>query len=932
LSETGCRLESGSVIDGKYQLGEVIGQGGMGLVYRAEQISPIKRRVAIKVIRPGMSTRHVLARFDIERQALAMMDHPHIAKILDAGVVRSKEGEGSGAAHDKFGKPELDAYPYFVMEYVDGVPFVEYCENNKLPLDVRLRLFLMVCSALQHAHQKGLIHRDLKPTNILVTEQDGVSCPKVIDFGLAKAMDEPWDDRLTITQFGAVIGTPPYMAPEQMTGQVGSVDTRSDVFALGAVLYELLTGTTPLERERLRLANWDDVRRMVENEIPERPSARLARLALSASSRGAGTASRPVSSVPPDLDWIVLKCLEKQPDRRYATVNAVVRDVERLMAHEPIEARPPSAWYRARTVLWRYRGTAMAASLVFFALAAGLIVALWSLREARTAWLNESLQRQRAEGEAERANRESENARLAEQIAKQRADELHQVSEFQSSQLAGIDVPMMGQRLRDALLQGHRDGAARYGLPGDEVDRQHEQLLSLLSDVDFTGLALQSLDETIIRAGELAVDQQFHNQPLIQARLLQALVDVMRRLGLYARALEAEKRVLELRQSHLPVDDPRTVLAMVKLADLMVLQRDLTAAEELIDQAVHAALRAEGESSMLHALALDARAQLLRRQRQFADAERDWQQALLILRGVVGDDHFETVRMMHYLGVAYRDMGKLDQAEALLRETILIQRQNQYESRSIASTSNSLALVLMQQGKSDEAVECLLEAIEINAAGSGEDHPSTVSYHRNLAEIYQRLGQFADADPHYRRVWESKRKTLGALHDDTVRALEEYARNLFSLGRSEESIHSLQQALAAREKLRGWQHKPTLATCSNLAALLRLSGRLDEALELWRRAEPIARSCLEMRDGLRTAISEQYCLTLADTGHIAEALEFGAKWLDELRQLEPGDPMALRTALQSLVYGCERGHEANPDAGHDLAAEKWRSQLDDLDH
>jgi serine/threonine protein kinase len=312
---------AGDVVGGRYRLLEAIGEGGMGAVWKAEQTQPVRRVVALKLVRPGMDSRTILARFEAERQALALMDHPHIAKVHDGGTT-----EGGR--------------PFFVMEYVEGVPITQHCDDARLSIPQRLALFVPVCQAVQHAHAKGIIHRDLKPGNILVGLYDGRPVPKVIDFGLAKALHEPLTEHTLHTAHGAMVGTPLYMSPEQAEFNNRDVDTRADVYALGVVLYELLTGTTPLERRRLREAAWDEVLRLIKEEEPPRPSARLggSDSLPSLAARRQLEPTRLAGLVRGELDWIVMKCLEKDRSRRYETANDLARDVERYLRDESVEA------------------------------------------------------------------------------------------------------------------------------------------------------------------------------------------------------------------------------------------------------------------------------------------------------------------------------------------------------------------------------------------------------------------------------------------------------------------------------------------------------------------------------------------------------------------------------------------------------------------
>ncbi len=361
------RERPGTVI-GPYKLMEQIGEGGMGLVFVAEQQQPIRRKVALKVIKPGMDTRQVTARFEAERQALALMDHPNIAKVLDGGTTDSGR-------------------PYFVMELVKGVPITEYCDQNQVPIRQRLELFVSVCHAVQHAHQKGIIHRDIKPSNVLVMSHDGTPVVKVIDFGVAKAIGQHLTDKTIYTQFSQMVGTPLYMSPEQ-AGQSGlDVDTRSDIYSLGVLLYELLTGTTPFDRKHLRSASYDEMRRIIREEEPPKPSTRISTLGQEATAISTQRQSEPkrLSQLfRGELDWIVMKALEKDRNRRYETASAFAADVQRYLADEPVQACPPSAWYRFRKFTRRHRmGLGLAACLLalVFGLTGG---ALWAAQQRAT--------------------------------------------------------------------------------------------------------------------------------------------------------------------------------------------------------------------------------------------------------------------------------------------------------------------------------------------------------------------------------------------------------------------------------------------------------------------------------------------------------------------------------------------------------------------
>jgi WD40 repeat protein/serine/threonine protein kinase len=359
--------ESVDSIIGRYKLLEKLGEGGFGVVWLAEQTEPVRRKVALKIIKPGMDTRQVVARFEAERQALALMDHPNIAKVFDAGATKTGR-------------------PFFVMELVRGIRITDYCDENRLPTQERLRLFIRICQAIQHAHQKGIIHRDIKPSNILVSLQDGVPVPKVIDFGIAKATQQELTEKTIHTYLQQFIGTPAYMSPEQAQLSGLDIDTRSDIYSLGVLLYELLTGKTPFDANELLKAGVDELRRTIREQDPVRPSTRLSTLTaaeLTATSRRHGSdAPRLIACLRGDLDWIVMKCLEKDRTRRYETANGLAMDLQRFLQHEPVNARPPSRRYRLQKLVQRNKVVFAAVAAVALTLLTGLVVSsLMFLRE-----------------------------------------------------------------------------------------------------------------------------------------------------------------------------------------------------------------------------------------------------------------------------------------------------------------------------------------------------------------------------------------------------------------------------------------------------------------------------------------------------------------------------------------------------------------------
>jgi WD40 repeat protein/serine/threonine protein kinase len=443
IAETKLPEGPGTVI-GRYKLLQQIGEGGMGVVYMAEQEEPVRRRVALKIIKLGMDTRQVVARFEAERQALALMDHPNIARVLDGGATEAGR-------------------PYFVMELVQGVPITEFCDKNKLRAKERLKLFIQVCHAIQSAHQKGIIHRDIKPSNVLVTLHHGEPMSKVIDFGIAKATNQKLTEKTLFTHYASMIGTPAYMSPEQAEMSSMDVDTRADVYALGVLLYELLTGSTPFPEKRLRDLGYGEMQRVILEEEPERPSTRLSTMAHEQKAAMARSRSAEVASLSKllrgDLDWVVMKCLEKDRTRRYDTANALAADIEHHLRQEPVNARPPSPLYRFQKLARRHNAAFAAAAAIAAVLVAGAGVSTWQAIRATEA---ERL----AEASAQRATTETARAQGAEQSVRQQASVVEQQRQMLRRGLYVADMKLASLALDEGNLGRAVDLVQKYHAPG----------------------------------------------------------------------------------------------------------------------------------------------------------------------------------------------------------------------------------------------------------------------------------------------------------------------------------------------------------------------------------------------------------------------------------------------------------------------------------
>ena len=866
---------------GKYRVLEKLGRGGFGDVYLCQETCKPHRKLAIKVIRAGMDTDDVLARFEAEKNAMKMMNHPAIARLIDAGATD-------------------DGNPYFAMEYIQGQMLTDYCSSHRLTLKQRLSLFIDICNGVQHAHTQSVVHRDLKPSNIMVTEVDGKPQAKIIDFGLVKSLQQPLGEQTVHTRFGVAMGTYEYMSPEQAKSAGTHVDTRSDIYSLGAILYQLLTGELALGG--LRNCAHGEVLKKIEEDNPIKPSLRFESAANDHSCDHANYLRTDIDQLARrltnDLDWVVMKALEKEPNRRYQTAQELARDLESYLSGEMVKARPASTRYRLYKFVRRNRTFLSATALVFLSLSA---LASYALLERN-------------------------HAVSATHQVKLKANDLEKVVKFQISILRGLDVESMAMNLRDHIsaLSSNRSD---LGIPGITTVKETPPL-----DIDWIQLARKNVRDSYISPALSTINEKFRGKTLLRARLLESLATTMQELGGWtSEAIPLQREVLKIRRELLPVDSPSTLGSANLLGHLLLKRSDHRIEEmSLYLEVLEGRRRALGNDHLDTLQSINNMGVLHQRMGNLQESMRFHQEALAGRKRTLLDDHPDTLQSLNNIALLLKKLGRFKEALPLYEEVLETSRRVLSHDHPDTITSlNNLGNLLQEYGRLDEAERYIREALDLSIETRGMEHSSTLTYYNNLGAVYLKQGDLDRALPCSQKALDGRRSLLGGLHRKTLSALNNIGSVYLKDNQPQKAQQSFREALdGARQKLR--THTDTLTFANNLGGALRELGEYEEALELSKEAvDGLEKKFPGGHINLGNLLSGQaQTLVAMERYEAAEEPALRAQSLLIQSQGEKGQ--SLETSLQTLVKLYQGWHHHDPDGGYDRSAAQWQHQLDDI--
>jgi len=779
--------ESPGTMIGRYRLIRTLGEGGFGTVFLAEQQEPVSREVALKVIKLGMDTKQVIARFEAERQALAMMDHPGIAKVFDAGTTDAGR-------------------PYFVMELVKGVPITEYCDRRLMRTRQRLELFSQVCAAVQHAHQKGIIHRDIKPSNVLVSDIDGQAVPKVIDFGIAKATNQRLTEKTVFTQQAQLIGTPAYMSPEQAEVTQLDIDTRSDIYSLGVLLYEMLSGATPFDSAKLLSAGFGEIQRIIKEVDPPLPSSRVSGLGDSLE----GTAehrklrgAQLIKRLKGELDWIVMKCLEKDRARRYETANGLARDLERYLSNEPVAASPPSRSYRLKKLIVRNRAVFAAGFVMVALLGAGVVGTSVGLVRAK-----------QAEKEANTAAATS-----------------NQVAAFLTDMLAGVGPSAARGRDTEMLEEILQETHTKIGVELADQPEVEGEIRSHLGQTYYDLGRLEKAKEQYELSRDLLIEAHGEENGDI-ARQYSNLGLVHEALQEFEESEANHLKALELRRVIFDGVHDDLAMNLVNLANLYVNVSRYEEAEPLLLEGLEQLRRLHGDENENVAICLNSLGNLMQHLRRYDEAGPYYEEALAVHVATLGEDHPYVITDMSNLGWLALNTGDLAGASERFGETAALSRRVYAEPHpNLIHAINAQATADQRLERYETAEPLFRETVALAEEVYGPDHASTADEVLDLAECLSDMDRDAEADALTQRAIGIHETVFGPDHEVTLRSSYNYAYSVYKRGDYEKAVGLLEQSVVAYTASVGRGHKNTALAINNLGRALREVGRLDEAAE-----------------------------------------------------------------------------------------------------
>jgi eukaryotic-like serine/threonine-protein kinase len=784
---------------GHYKLLQQIGEGGCGVVFMAEQEEPVRRRVALKIIKPGMDTKSVIARFEAERQTLALMDHPNIAKIFDAGATESGR-------------------PYFVMELVRGIKMTAYCDKHSLTTRARLKLFAHVCQAVQHAHQKGVIHRDIKPSNILVTESEqGEAVPVVIDFGIAKATtNQQLTDKTLFTAFEMLIGTPAYMSPEQAALTSVDVDTRTDIYSLGVLLYELLVGSTPFDTGELLKAGLDEIRRVIREQEPVRPSTRLSKLTdrdlMSVAEQRHSEPRTLIRAVHGDLDWIVMKALEKDRTRRYPTANGLALDIQRFLANEAVSARPPSKLYKLQKAALRNKLLFTGVGIIAGLLVVSLIVISAALAKER------------------RSRREAEAASV----------KSREVTKFLEAMLKGVGPSVARGRDTVMLREILDETAERVGKAMTKQPEVEAELCNIIGSL-YGEIGNAPKGEEMARRALTLRREKFGADALEAAEslnLLGMLLMVQRKVP---EAERAHNEALAIRRRHLGDENADTATSLDALAEVYRDQRRLSEAEEMARQGLRIRKKLFGNEHVNVADSLRNLCMIQGYGDRWADAEKTAGDVLKIRRKLLGDDDLGVASALEDRAWTLNALEKFEEAQKVHTEALIIRQKLLGDAHpEVTRNLNALGQLLGKRGDLQSAGAVLKAVLALQRKLLGDDSAATLETFSSLAKVLQREGKRAEAESLWHEVLAIGRKLWKNDNPDRLFALRGLADSLESQAKWSEAEASWRESLALWRERGGIEEQQSMYTLRRLALALEAARKWPEAESVYREALTIS--------------------------------------------------------------------------------------------